>query len=533
MYILTRQACSSNACTRFKGSVDPGAFSFPISRFFSGPVVLLSLWLFTTPWLQGEPVSVQEGNPLSRPQAEARLNDSTEMPSSDGGAKSSLNRFERSLRNQIEYHPALSGDRLRHSSRQSRATFSDFVYPDPELSFSTGRMDQEDIGVVPLNPMIRKGESYEVQIRQPIPFPGKLTAEANIDEHRAHQAGFEFQMNRNRTIAQLLSLLAQYHRLQASLRLTEELAGAARALEGIARARYGTGRGSLSDVSLARVQADSFNEKAEMLRGEIASIERRLEYFAVRVRAPEGSSSESTSPGPSPDAGARESKSPDSLHPLLLEKKPFQEYLRIIADRSYESEALPVVARMRAIQNQSESRDTLARLQYTPDLGVFAAYGRENRDLIYPSGSGRQTTYKLGIQIKVPLWSGLSNHKNVEAADLERKAAAMDRLDVEKEMESRIQALEEQIRQGRKRQDIFEKRLIPNAWTARRSSVLSYQGGSADFTSVIQAWNAYYDTNLQKLALEEELALWIITRSELANTFLNPSVQDSTSGGNP
>ena len=50
--------------------------------------------------------------------------------------------------------------------------------------------------------------------------------------------------------------------------------------------------------------------------------------------------------------------------------------------------------------------------------------------------------------------------------------------------------------------------------------MLSYQGGSADFTSVIQAWNAYYNVNLQKLALEEQIAMWIVARSELTNTLL-------------
>ena len=69
------------------------------------------------------------------------------------------------------------------------------------------------------------------------------------------------------------------------------------------------------------------------------------------------------------------------------------------------------------MQKQAESMNTLARLDYAPDLGVFAAYGKEDRNLIYPSGTGKQTTYKLGIQIRVPIWSGLSNHNNLEAAN--------------------------------------------------------------------------------------------------------------------
>ncbi|MCB1171155.1 MAG: TolC family protein [Leptospiraceae bacterium] len=431
--------------------------------------------------------------------------------------------FEEALWKQMRFHPSLAGDRLRHAAQQSRATYSDFVYPDPELSISRGSTDLNDTAIYPTNPVIRKGESYEIQVRQPIPFPGKLTSEANIQEYRAEQRGFEFQINRNRTISEFLGLLAQYHRVKGSLQLTRELAGAAAALEGIARARYGAGKGSLSDVSLARIQADSFREKAESLQGDLDAIKDQLLYFAASVEAPDQASSDKSREASSePGSASHSSKERPGyeVQELLLEKAPFKRYLQEIENRTYRLDSLPMVARMRSMQKQAESADTLARLEYAPDLGVFAAYGKEDRNLIYPSGTGKQTTYKLGIQIKVPLWSGLSNHKNVEAANLERRAADLQRLDVEKQLRAQIDALDHRIRQGRKRESIFNQRLIPNAWTARRSSVLAYQSGSSDFTDVLQAWSAYYDVNLQKLALEEQLAVWVIARSEIANNFL-------------
>ncbi|MCB1305323.1 MAG: TolC family protein, partial [Leptospiraceae bacterium] len=130
-----------------------------------------------------------------------------------------------------------------------------------------------------------------------------------------------------------------------------------------------------------------------------------------------------------------------------------------------------------------------------------------------------------GVQLKVPLWSGLSNHKNVEAADQERKAAHLEELDVRNDIQARIASLSQKIEEGRNRMAIFQNRLVPNAWTARRSSVLAYQGGSADFTSVIQAWNAYYEVNIQKLALQEQLDQWIIERCEMTATFIRGNKQ--------
>ncbi|MCB1170971.1 MAG: TolC family protein, partial [Leptospiraceae bacterium] len=368
------------------------------------------------------------------------------------------------------------------------------------------------------NPVIRKGESYEIQVRQPIPFPGKLTAEANIQEYRAEQLGFEFRINRNRTISEFLGLLARYHSVKGSLQLTRELAGAAAALEGIARARYGAGKGSLADVALARIQADSFREKAESLQGELDAITDQLLYFAAT--AGDSRPDLNTDGDADPSSRASRQSLKDALPHLLLQKGPFKEYLKEIENRRYRVESLPMVERMRSLQKQAESADSLARLEYAPDLGVFAAYGKEDRNLIYPAGTGKQTTYKLGIQIRVPLWSGLSNHKNVEAANMESRAADLQRLDVQNELRAQIDALDHRIQQGRKRESIFHQRLIPNAWTARRSSVLSYQSGSSDFTDVLQAWSAYYDVNLQKLALEEQLAVWVIARSEIADNFL-------------
>lgn len=428
--------------------------------------------------------------------------------SSEEQSGQSISEFEKTLWRQVQGHPGIVKEKLRHSAQESRATYSDFVYPDPEVRISRGSGSQEERAAYPTGYNRKDASSYEVQITQPIPFPGKLTAKSNVEEYRANQKGFEFLMNRNRTLGELLGLLARYHRVEESLRLTRELAGAAGALEGIARARYGAGRGSLSDVSLARVQADTFRERAEMLLGELESIKDELQYFRM-----EGSNSDPT----------KENDDQSSLHPLLLKKEPFQQYLRELQGRRFQIENLPALARVRSMQKQAESMNTLARLDYAPDLGVFAAYGKEDRNLIYPSGTGKQTTYKLGIQIRVPIWSGLSNHNNLEAANQDRKAAQLEQLDVKKQLLSRIESLDERIRKGRSRQQIFSARLVPNAWTARRSSVLSYQGGSADFTSVIQSWNAYYNVNLQKLALEEQMAMWIIARSELTNTLLASS----------
>ncbi|MBU42543.1 MAG: hypothetical protein CMN76_04940 [Spirochaetaceae bacterium] len=443
----------------------------------------------------------------SQPQSDHESSDTSAAETRNGQSQGFGSEFEQRLWTQLKLHPGILKESLRHSAEKDRATFTDFVYPDPEVRISRGSGNQEERAAYPTNYSRKDATSYELQITQPIPFPGKLTAQANIQEYKADQKGFAFLMSRNQVLGKLLGLLARYHRTAESLRLTRELAGAAGALEGIARARYGAGKGSLSDVSLARVQADSFREKAEMLEGELEAIKEELDYFRI------------TDAG-EPESRTQPSETENGVQAYLLSKQAYRQYLKDIQNRQYSVEALPLVARIRAMQREAESRDTLARLNYTPDLGVFAAYGKEDRNLIYPSGTGKQTTYKLGISIRVPLWSGLSNHNQVEATDKERKAARLEQLDVERQIRAKISSLDEKIQKGRSRESIFNNRLVPNAWTARRSSVLSYQGGSADFTSVIQAWNAYYQVNLQKLALEEQIALWIIERSELTNTFL-------------
>ena len=404
--------------------------------------------------------------------------------------------YEGMLFQLMESHPSVAQYKMRQSAQEARATFRDFVYPDPEVKVTTGKSDQTQAGY-PTTYQNKRSQSYEVQVTQPIPFPGKLTAEANVQEYRANEARYMYQLGLNRSIARMLALISSYHRSNASLRLTQELAGAAGALEGIARARYGAGTGSLSDVSLARVQADTYREKVAMFKGDRDAAMDQLRYFA--------------------DEEGRLQK--------FLEESSFRKYLSSVADRTYTLEELPVVQRIKAVQDQSESADTLARLQYLPDMGVFASYGKENMDLLYPVGSGKQTTYKFGVQLKVPLWSGLSNHKNVEAADKERKATSLQQLDVKNEIQARIASLSQKIEEGRNRLAIFQNRLVPNAWTARRSSVLAYQGGSADFTSVIQAWNAYYEVNIQKLALQEQLDQWIIERCEMTATFIRGNKQ--------
>ncbi|MBI41352.1 MAG: hypothetical protein CMF59_17285 [Leptospiraceae bacterium] len=439
------------------------------------------------------------------PEAVSRNEESLESANPDLNVSTEVSEFERKLWMQVKNHPGIVKEKLRYSAQEARATYADFTYPDPEIRITRGSGSQEERAAYPTNYNLKDASSYEVQVTQPIPFPGKLTAKSNVQEYQADQKGYEFLMNRNRTIGELLGLLARYHRVEESLRFTRELAGAAAALEGIARARYGAGKGSLSDVSLARVQADTFRERAEMLLGELESIRDELQYF--RRDAASGS-----------EGDGREGE--HSIESFLLKKEPFQQYLRDLQNRTYHIENLPILARVRSMQQEAESRKTLANLDYAPDLGVFAAYGKEDRNLIYPSGTGKQTTYKLGLQIRIPLWSGLSNHKNLEAADQDRKAAEQEQLDVKRQIQAKIASLDERIRKGRTRQAIYTNRLVPNSWTARRSSVLSYQGGSADFTSVIQAWNAYYNVNLQKLALEEQIAMWIVARSELTNTLL-------------
>jgi outer membrane protein TolC len=300
-------------------------------------------------------------------------------------------------------------------------------------------------------------------------------------------------------IETFIAKLADLRAAEEKLSITRQFTSTLSMFAGIARVRYSAGKSSLVDVSLSRSLAADYLEKSAELDAVVKQIHFEIDYYLVT------NESESS-----------QQKDQNDYRKLSQGLDPYLSKMN--SSEAVNIQDLPAVQFEAAIREASESRELASKLQYLPDMGVFVAAGRNNIQML--SGRGSENSVRAGLQFKVPLWSGLSNHKQVAAEKNQNKAEDENVRDTFYKLQKDLSVLDEQIRAGEKRLLILAGNSLPNALTAYRSSIDAYRAGTVDISSAISSFDAYYSVSMKKADLNAQLRKWKATRLALINRIL-------------
>lgn len=404
--------------------------------------------------------------------------------------------FAEQLQQLVRNHPRTRAEVERLSAALARSRYRGSTYPDPMIGYmlmdSPYKKDPAD-----LSP--RSFMKSEFMISQDIPAPGRLSAEGDVAALEVKKARLRVISAANELVSAYLRDTARLWRSQHHLMLTRAYQARFHPILSISGAQYALGKGGLADLAMARLSSRNLEEKEARYAKQYESAVAALKYYGA-----DGTQSQSIE------------QVRDYATAVLQSAQSIRE---TAAERS------PEVALLALDGEMAARRTTLARFQYVPDFTFFAKY--------YRSQPGNRPEFgvplpdnqlNIGMTMRVPLWSALTNHNNVDESAHTETAIDFDRAALARAAETGRETLLADIAGLEERTHLYATHLIPEADRAVLSAREGYQSGRGDFNSVLRMWESLYGLEMESVELQAERLEKIFDLGRLLNTIQPPAI---------
>lgn len=353
-------------------------------------------------------------------------------------------------------NPAIRAARARAGAMQQRPV-QEGTLPDPMLGvrFHNETFDE-----------ITWGDSefsyLELALEQEIPFPGKLGLREQI---ASREAGRERAMRDATELMVLSEVASRYHEIALIERTTAILRESDAALDLIVRqasARYGVGMAAQQDVLRASLERGALRERMTML-------EQKRAVAGAALGALLGRPSDDSLPGRF-----------DFVAPAPIE--PLADLVERLRDRAPE---------LRAAQEgvlRSDAALDLARRDYFPDFALMGAYMNKQ---------GLAAEWELGVRVNVPLYFWRRQRAAVTEQRLAKRAAERTRDGERLDLEARLRELHAMAETSGRLVELYDGSLIPQASLTLESARASYEVGSVDLLTTLNAFTALLEYRIR------------------------------------
>jgi outer membrane protein TolC len=366
------------------------------------------------------------------------------------------------VREVMRRNPTLSASRAAWRAALARPA-AERALPDPMLEVAVGPWS---FGKTMYD------DAYRAELRQPIPFPGKLRLRGEIAEAEAEAAGLDYEAARLR-LAQLAAVAYEdwVFAARASAILASQLDLLAE-LQRVAAARYGAGLVSLE----APLQAES--ERA-MLEHRSVEVDTEQRIAGERINALLQRSPELPLPSPPPAS----------------EPPPMA-----MADaEALAARALATRPELRAAAARAQARERgvdLARRELLPDFEVFGMY-----DGFWQENPLRGS---VGVALNLPL-NVARRRSAIEEARAELARAKSERARAETQIRLAVMSANERMREAHHLHALVRDRVVPAARDRAAAARSAFESGQESFLTVIDAERGVRAALLEQAEAEANL----------------------------
>lgn len=311
-----------------------------------------------------------------------------------------------------------------------------------------------------------------VEVRQPLPYPGKRRARAESAGAETVLREAEARELERRISAEVRTL---YGRVYAVDRERQALAAARELVElltATASARYASGEAEQESLLKAQLQVTRLEERLDDLEAERQALVAELNRWLDR-------------PGEEPLG---------EITTLPATQDPSGSW------DAYAMAGSPRVRVARASVASAERRVALTRLDLKPDFAPAAG-------LAVRGALGPVLTLRLGVEI--PFWKRQQQEPRVRAAEAELETARQEA----REAESMVRAEAARLEAGwitAERQIVrYREGILPQTSAAFDAARSSYLAGRGDFSTVVEDFNLWLEARVQLARREaDRFALW-------------------------
>ncbi len=179
----------------------------------------------------------------------------------------------------------------------------------------------------------------------------------------------------------------------------------------------------------------------------------------------------------------------------------------------------PEVDALDAAQERAGAEVELARKAFKPDFGVMLEYSEP--------GFGGMPADRLdglmaGVMVKIPLQRSRLK-AGLEEARLQQAQVAARREEIETSLRTQIGDLVTRLREQKRRLDLFQNTLVPQAETTLASTLSAYTTGRTDFLDLLDAQRMLFDLST---GYEDELVRYLTTIARLERVLGVESIDD-------
>jgi outer membrane protein TolC len=299
-----------------------------------------------------------------------------------------------------------------------------------------------------------------VEVRQPLPYPGKRRARAEVARAETAQRAAEVADLERRITSEVRSLYARLYAIDQEQKTLDAARELVDLLSTTARARYSAGGGDQENLLKAQLQLTRLEEREEdhhaMRRALVAELNRWLDR-----------------PGDSPLGAVA------SLPAVAAPAGSWAE--RAVAGSGKVLQARAAVA-------AAERRLAAERLDLKPDLSP--AVGLASR-----GPKGPVLTLRLGVEL--PFWKRQKQEPRIRAAEADLETARHELRDTEAEVRAQAARLASDWSQADRQVARYREGILPQSSATLDAARSSYLTGRGDFTTLIEDFNLWLEARAQ------------------------------------
>ncbi|MBI2496221.1 MAG: TolC family protein [Candidatus Omnitrophica bacterium] len=306
------------------------------------------------------------------------------------------------------------------------------------------------------------------EAEQMVPFPGKLWEKRQIAGAEAQASKAKLQMTERDVMLKVSETYYDLYATDAVLGAVEEIDEALKKFEGIAQARYAAQGGSQRDVAKAQAEVSDVLQRLLMLRQQRETVAAMLNALLDR--------------DPHTPVGRAEQPELPMLSQTLEELLAMAEKKR------------PELGEASAMVKREKHANTLAKLEYLPDVSVGFQYNRIGAGTTTMANDGRDA-WMVPLKINVPLWQnrlipGVLEAKHNLRTSQAKLAQAENLTEYEvKDAYYRFTAAKQIV-------EVYQNALIPEAELAFQSDQAGYEAGRVDVLNLIDSERVYLNAQV-------------------------------------
>ncbi|MBI3996453.1 MAG: TolC family protein [Candidatus Omnitrophica bacterium] len=331
--------------------------------------------------------------------------------------------------------------------------------PDPSVGYAIMGPDLE----TRLGPQMNV---YEAE--QMVPFPGKLWEKHRMAAAEAQAAQAQLHATERDVILKVSDTYYNLYATDAVVQAVEEINEVLKRFEGIAQSRYAAQGGSQRDVAKAQAEVSDVLQRLLVLRQQRQTAAALLNALLDRH--------------PHTPVGHAEQPELSTLSSTL------EELLATAQKRR------PELGEASAMVKRKQHANTLAKLEYVPDLTVGFQYTQIGAGMTTEPNDGRDA-WMVPLKITLPIWqnrlipSVLEAKRNLNASQAKLKQAENFTAYEVKDAYYRFTAAKQVV-------EVYQNALIPEAELAFRSDQAGYEAGRMDVLNLIDSERVYLNAQV-------------------------------------